>query len=79
MSKYFLFNDNELDLIRFNTNGLDIISDESDIECDVDYEEDVDEWLLEEPPDIYSDDHPWDSRKYSYRHRPDIFMLNVNL
>ena len=91
MSKYFIFNENELEEISFN-NGRIIVDDienevqqdffeyedvyDDDVDVDVDDDDDDNDVYL----DIYSDNHPWDSRQYNrYRFRPDIWMLSYQL
>ena len=75
MSKYFIFNDNEFDNVIFDNECI-FFEAQNIMYEDEEYEEEL-EWLLEEPPDIYSNDHPWDNRYYSYRHKPEVWMLNV--
>ena len=86
MSRYFVYNkDFDSNIVTFNNDNIyieDAFNTDDDVSSD-DGEEDYDEheleYLLEEPPDIYSNDHPWDTRKVSYRNRPEIWMLNVCL
>jgi hypothetical protein len=62
---------NEHDIIIFSDHKIYCVQEnesenESDEECD-DLED-----LLEQEDDIYSDEHPWDTRVYQYRFRPDV-------
>lgn len=70
---------NENDVVVFSDYKIFVVSeDASDDESEYDDFED----LFSEPEedDIYSDDHPWDTREYRYRFRPDIafYFLSSN-
>lgn len=76
---FFIYNDNELENIVLHPDYLEIISENEYFDDDGEQEPEFLEWLLPEPPDIYKDDHPWDTRVNRYRFRPDIFMMDQNL
>lgn len=84
MPSYFIQHDNDWDDVIFDDDRIkyDNITFDDDINED-DYEDELDfelEDLIERPPDIYSDDHPWDRRRFKvYRFNPEIWMLNVEL
>lgn len=89
MPPNFVYFDNDWDDVIFQDDSLtydnitfDSLNEESDEETD----QEIDEFyyeledLIERPPDIYSDDHPWDNRiNTMYRFKPEIWMLNVEM
>lgn len=71
---------NENVTVVFSDYKIYVVSEDvSDVESEYD---DLEDLLAEqEEPDIYKDDHPWDTREYTgYRFRPDIafYFLNSN-
>ena len=75
----FVFFDNDFDHVVFKDYHIDYYSDKDDLEYSYVDDEPELEWLLEDPPDIYSDNHPWDTlHNKKYRFRPDIWMLNID-
>lgn len=80
MSNFFVYNDNEDGTIVFEDYKVLHFEevDEYD-EHEILYDDEL-EYLLPVPPDIYSNDHPWDNiPNIRYRNRPDIWMLNINI
>lgn len=76
MSRYFIYHENEFDDVVFDDERIHIEEyDEFNIKNEIEELEEL-EWLLEEPPDIYSDEHPWDTRVNNYRFKPEVWMLN---
>ena len=64
--------------IVFNGHRIDIISNEVESECDTDMEDYRDTDTVSYSTDIYSNDHPWDTRQpQSYRFRPDIWWCQL--
>ena len=62
---------NENDTVVFSDYKIFVVSEDAS-DDDSDYDE-LDELFSEpEEEDSYSDDHPWDTREYRYRFRPDI-------
>ena len=63
---------NENDIVVFSDYKIVVVdADSSDDEPDYDELEDL--FTEHEEDDIYSDEHPWDTREYTrYRFRPDI-------
>lgn len=67
---------NEHETIIFSDHKIYCIPDnESDTDNDSDIYDELED-LLEQEDDIYSDDHPWDTRVYQYRFRPDVVFSN---
>lgn len=80
MSRFFVYNDNEDDIIIFEDYKVLHFNEEEYNEKEFTYDDDELEYLLPVEPDIYSDDHPWDHRHDKrYRHRPDIWMMNIDI
>ena len=63
---------NENDIVVFSDYKIYVVdADVSDDESEYDELEDI--FAEYEEDDIYSDEHPWDTREYTgYRFRPDI-------
>lgn len=53
---------------------------QSDYVSDDEYVEEDDEIIVtNNEPDIFSDEHPWDTlHERRYRHRPDIWLYGIN-
>lgn len=74
----FVFNDNDFDQVVFENDYINYYSDEDEFHDDIEPEPEL-EWLLPEPPDIYSNDHPWDTlHQRKYRFRPDVWLFNID-
>lgn len=70
---------NENDIIVFSDYKIYVVpEDVSDNESEYDELEEL--FTDHEEDDIYSDEHPWDTREYRYRFRPEIafYFLNNN-
>jgi hypothetical protein len=69
---------NEHDVVVFHNYKILVVSD-NESDCSDDSDDDYLEYTELVQDDIYSEDHPWDTRERSYRFRPDIWLTDQEL